>query len=47
MEYLSQYKYTITYINRDRNTVMDTLSHLLDSVDEKEPLLTAAAIFKV
>ena len=47
MEYLSQYEYTITYINGEKNTVADTLSRLPDSIDEKELQLTTAAIFEV
>ena len=35
MEYLSQYKYMITYINRERNIVANTLSQLPDSTDDQ------------
>lgn len=31
MEYLSQYKYSITYINGEKNTVADALPHLPDA----------------
>lgn len=34
MEYLSQYEYTITYINGDLNTVADALSRLPNRVDD-------------
>ena len=47
MEYLSQYKYTITYINRDRNTVADALSRLSDSMDNNTPVIMAAAMFSI
>ena len=47
MEYLSQYKYTITYINRNRNTVVDTLLRLPDSVDNNTPVITATAVFSI
>lgn len=47
MEYLSQYKYSITYINGDWNTVADVLSRLPDSVDTTTPPLIISAIFLI
>jgi hypothetical protein len=47
MEYLSQYIYSITYINSHKNTVADALSRLLDSVDQEDPVIVASAIFSI
>lgn len=45
MEYLSQYEYTITYINGNWNTVADALSWLPNSIDEV--CTTVAAVFSI
>jgi hypothetical protein len=47
MEYLSQYEYSITYINGEKNTVADALSRLPDSMDEKEPTFVTASVFEI
>jgi len=47
MEYLSQYKYTITYINSECNTVMDAFSHLPDSINDKPSILLTTSVFTI
>lgn len=47
MEYLSQYEYTITYINGDRNTVADALSRLLDTVEAQPGVVDVASVFSI
>ena len=47
MEYFSQYKYTITYINGKHNTVADGLSHLPDSIDNELSILLTTSVFTV
>ena len=47
MEYLSQYEYSIMYINRKENTVADTLLQLPDLVDENAPVISTAAVFEI
>jgi hypothetical protein len=47
MEYLSQYEYSITYINGEKNTVADALSRLPDSVEETAPAVVACAVFTI
>jgi len=47
MEYLSQYEYTITYINGDKNTIADALSRLPDSVDREPTVVVASAVFSI
>ena len=47
MEYLSQFKYSITYINGHKNTVADGLSRLLDLVDMETPVVVVAAVFSI
>ena len=47
MEYLSQYEYTITYINGKCNTVADVLSHLPDSIDNKLSILLTTSVFTI
>jgi hypothetical protein len=46
MEYLSQYEYTISYINGERNTVANALSRLPDSTDE-QTVMSMASIFTI
>jgi len=47
MEYLSQYEYTITYINSKCNTVADALSHLPDSIDDELSILLTTSVFTI
>ena len=46
MEYLSQYEYTIMYINGDRNTVADALSWLPNTSDD-QPSVSISSIFAI
>jgi hypothetical protein len=47
MEYLSQYEYTIMYINGERNTVAVALSLLPDTIDNPPASLSIASIFTI
>ena len=40
-------KYTITYINREKNTMADALFQLPDLVDEKQAAIITSVVFEV
>lgn len=47
MEYLSQYEYTITYINSDHNTMADALSRLPDTIGDLPEDVDIAAVLSI
>lgn len=47
MKYLSECKYSITYINGKQNTVANALSRLPDSVNNHSLLIVALAVFTI
>ena len=42
-----QYKYSITYINGEQNTVVDALSRLPNSINTETSTIVAAAVFSI